>query len=30
LIDRVVDRVTERPDLFRETAIFVTFDEGGE
>jgi phospholipase C len=29
LIDRVVDAVKSRPDLFEETAIFVTFDEGG-
>jgi len=29
LIDRVVDHVQERPDLFSETAIFITFDEGG-
>jgi phospholipase C len=29
LIDRVVDHVKARPELFEETAIFVTFDEGG-
>src|SRR5262249_29208513 len=29
LIDRVVDHVQERPGLFDETAIFITFDEGG-
>jgi len=29
LIDRVVDHVQARPDLFSETAIFITFDEGG-
>ncbi len=29
LIDRVIDHVKAQPDLFKETAIFVTFDEGG-
>jgi phospholipase C len=29
LIDRVIDSVKKQDDLFKETAIFVTFDEGG-
>src|SRR5262249_15867860 len=29
LIDRVIDRLKARPDLFAETALFITFDEGG-
>jgi len=29
LIGRVIDHVQANPDLFNETAIFVTFDEGG-
>ena len=29
LIDRVIKSVQSKPDLFKETAIFVTFDEGG-
>ncbi|HEY2432570.1 MAG TPA: alkaline phosphatase family protein [Vicinamibacterales bacterium] len=29
LIDRVIERVRANDDLFKETAIFVTFDEGG-
>jgi phospholipase C len=29
LIDRVIDRVKANDDLFKETAIFITFDEGG-
>ena len=29
LIDRVISAVKQQPDLFEETAIFVTFDEGG-
>ncbi len=29
LIDRVIDRVKAHDDLFRDTVIFVTFDEGG-
>jgi phospholipase C len=29
LVDRVVAHIKARPDLFEETAIFVTFDERG-
>jgi phospholipase C len=29
LIDRVIDHVQKQPELWKETAIFVTFDEGG-
>jgi len=29
LIDRVIDSVKKQGDLFKETAIFITFDEGG-
>ncbi len=29
LIDNVLDHVRARPELFEETAIFITFDEGG-
>jgi phospholipase C len=29
LIDRVIQHVKAQPELFEETAIFVTFDEGG-
>ena len=29
LVGRVIDHVKSRPGLFEETAIFVTFDEGG-
>jgi len=29
LIDRVLAHVKGRPDLFEETAILVTFNEGG-
>src|SRR5215467_5344757 len=29
LIGRVIDHVQNQPQLFNETAIFVTFDEGG-
>ncbi|HMF95415.1 MAG TPA: alkaline phosphatase family protein, partial [Vicinamibacterales bacterium] len=29
LIDRVIDAVKSQPGLFDDTAIFVTFDEGG-
>ena len=29
LIERVIDRVKAQPDLWKDTAIFVTFDEGG-
>ena len=29
LIDHVIDQVRGQPGLFEETAIFVTFDEGG-
>ena len=29
LIDRVITQVKSKPGLFEETAIFVTFDEGG-
>ncbi|HJZ71072.1 MAG TPA: alkaline phosphatase family protein [Vicinamibacterales bacterium] len=29
LIDRVIDAVRSQPGLFDDTAIFVTFDEGG-
>jgi phospholipase C len=29
LVDRVIDSVKGQPDLWKETAIFITFDEGG-
>src|SRR5262249_29526589 len=29
LVDRVVDSVKRSDDLFKKTAIFITFDEGG-
>ena len=29
MLENIVDKLKAHPDLFRETAFFVTFDEGG-
>jgi len=29
MLENIVDKLKKNPDLFRETALFVTFDEGG-
>jgi len=29
LVERVIDKLKERPELFDSTAVFITFDEGG-
>ncbi len=29
LVERVLDKLKEKPELFAKTAVFITFDEGG-
>jgi phospholipase C len=29
MVENIVDKLKANPDLFKETALFVTFDEGG-
>jgi phospholipase C len=29
MVDNIVDKLKSRPELFKETAFFITFDEGG-
>ena len=29
MTENIVDKLKKNPDLFKETALFVTFDEGG-